>query len=161
MHGWRYLLYISTEFACLNFPLSDEPNFGTWRIQANLKVNRKHNAFLASVSPILVDNFMVGLKNATLWVTYCVNVQIPDEQGGCRVFYSIPTASCTFKVEEFGKQLQNYILWVCFKFLSICMHGWVTPLPQMNNIIQFCHGSKWHWRDQGSSLRKRILSLGG
>lgn len=29
---------IPAEFACLDFPLSEEPNFGTWRIQANLKV---------------------------------------------------------------------------------------------------------------------------
>lgn len=32
-----------------------------------------------------------------------LHLQIPDEQGGCRVFYGTPSASCTFKVEEFGK----------------------------------------------------------
>ena len=57
--------HLHTEFTCLDFPLSDEPNFGTWRIQAN--------------------------------------VQIPDEEGDCRVFYSTPSATCTFKVEEFGE----------------------------------------------------------
>ena len=33
------MIFVFAEFACLDFPLSDEPNLGTWRIQANLKVN--------------------------------------------------------------------------------------------------------------------------
>ena len=31
-----------------------------------------------------------------------LHLQIPDEQGGCRMFYNTSSASCTFKVEEFG-----------------------------------------------------------
>jgi len=34
------LLHLYIDVACLNFKLSDEVNYGTWQIQANLKVNQ-------------------------------------------------------------------------------------------------------------------------
>jgi len=51
------------DVACLNFKLSDEVNYGTWQIRADLKVPRK--------------------------------------QGGCHVYYWLPSTTCTFKVKEF------------------------------------------------------------
>ena len=33
-----YTVHVHADMTCLSLPLSEEPNFGTWRINANLKV---------------------------------------------------------------------------------------------------------------------------
>ena len=37
MHCYA-IIYLPTDMTCLSLPLSEEPNFGTWRIAANIKV---------------------------------------------------------------------------------------------------------------------------
>ncbi len=44
----------------------------------------------------------IGLLISYWWLPL-LSRKIPDEVGGCRVFYSTPSASCSFKVDEFGK----------------------------------------------------------
>ena len=53
--------------------------------------------------------FSASSNSVVRTVNTCMLLQIPEETGGCRPFYSAPSASCSFKVEEFGKILVSWI----------------------------------------------------
>lgn len=87
----------TTDMACLSLPLSEEPNFGTWRIAATIKVH-----VTACLEPLAIDVLLAG--HVTL--PFPPILQLPREPGtgDCRASHSPPRASCTFKVDEFGKE---------------------------------------------------------
>ena len=69
---------------CLEFPLSDEPRFGIWRIFVTEKV----------FTPHLIAAY------------YMYYSQI--DRGSCRYYWQSRSETCNFEVKEFGKDQSNF-----------------------------------------------------